>query len=509
MAMHVLVSVAIVCLIAGILSKLAKSLKAGGKRALYPPGPKPRFLVGNMFDFPTNCAAEKYIEWGEKYKSDILHASALGNHVVVLNKLEDADELLERRSRKYSDRPAIPVVKLMGWEGNVALMSYGNDWRIHRKICQQNFRQDAAPKYYPIQLDKVKEFLRGLLESPERFEDHGKLYVTQHSPIKTIIHVDMRCVQAADESILLGATLVLPGGSLINIFPFLRHIPPWVPGATSGKTAAEVKRLTEEVVSSPMNVLKERMMNGTAPPSLVSNFLEKKATIGASEREELVVKNVAYTVYGAASDTTISATGTVFYAMAIHPEVQKKAQEEIDRVVGSARLPDFGDRPSLPYTEAIYREVLRWRPPLPLGVPHCLSEDDYYKGYFIPKGTTILGNIWAMTHDEEIYQDPYNFKPERFFDDDGNLNADDHILAYGFGRRACVGKYVASSTMWLLIASLLATFDIRKAKDEFGNEIEIKDDYADYGSVLQHKKHFECSITPRSQRIRQLLAEGN
>ena len=105
--------------------------------------------------------------------------------------------------------------------------------------------------------------------------------------------------------------------------------------------------------------------------------------------------------------------------MVQYPEVQRKAQVEIDRVIGSTRLPDFNDRPALPYLEAIYREVMRWSQSIPLGVPHALSEDDYYKGYFIPKGayyillfltvsnlltdifsqrlgTTVFGNIWFV-----------------------------------------------------------------------------------------------------------------
>ena len=74
--------------------------------------------------------------------------------------------------------------------------------------------------------------------------------------------------------------------------------------------------------------------------------------------------------------------------MTVHPEIQKKAQDELDRVVGSERLPDFSDRPSLPYIEALYRELLRFKPPVPMAVAHALTEDDYYKGYFIPKGVS-------------------------------------------------------------------------------------------------------------------------
>ena len=140
------------------------------------------------------------------------------------------------------------------------------------------------------------------------------------------------------------------------------------------------------------------------------------------------------------------------YLIGKNPHVQRKAQEEIDRVVGNSRLPDFNDRASLPYIEAIYRELFRYEPPLGIGIPHSLVEDDIIDGYFLPKGLSnwmllgrllnlILGsmvssNIWAMTHDENVYPDPFTFKPERFFNSDGTLNDDNRVLAYGFGRRS-------------------------------------------------------------------------
>ena len=76
--------------------------------------------------------------------------------------------------------------------------------------------------------------------------------------------------------------------------------------------------------------------------------------------------------------------------MVTHPEIQMKAQAELDRVVGTDRLPSYADRASLPYIEAIYRELLRWRPPLNMGVPHTSTKDDNYEGYFIPKGLFVF-----------------------------------------------------------------------------------------------------------------------
>lgn len=84
--------------------------------------------------------------------------------------------------------------------------------------------------------------------------------------------------------------------------------------------------------------------------------------------------------------------------MALHPAVQEKAQAEIDRVVGRDRLPEAGDRESLPYLEAVYREVMRWRPALPLALPHCVVQDDNYQGYVIPKGKTRSPVKGSPTH---------------------------------------------------------------------------------------------------------------
>ena len=88
--------------------------------------------------------------------------------------------------------------------------------------------------------------------------------------------------------------------------------------------------------------------------------------------------------------------GAFFLAMALHPEVQKKAQQELDAVVGTERLPDFSDRPSLPYITAIVKELLRWHPALPTGVPRRSLADDEYNGHLIPGGTTIFVNIWCV-----------------------------------------------------------------------------------------------------------------
>ena len=116
---------------------------------------------------------------------------------------------------------------------------------------------------------------------------------------------------------------------------------------------------------------------------------------------------------------TVSSMACFFLAMALFPEVQRKAKEEIDRVVGTDRLPTFADRAQLPYVDAVVKETLRWHPVAPMGLPHQTSDDDIYNGMFIPKGSMMMPNIWGFMHDPNTFHDPMTYKPERFLGVDG------------------------------------------------------------------------------------------
>ena len=123
--------------------------------------------------------------------------------------------------------------------------------------------------------------------------------------------------------------------------------------------------------------------------------------------------------------------------MIANPGAMKKAQEELDRVVGKGELPDFCHKDSLPYIDALIKELLRWSPPVPLSSPNRAMQDDFYRGYFIPKGATVIQNIWAIFRDPNIYPDPAAFNPDRFLKD-GKINPpvfDPEDRVFGAGRR--------------------------------------------------------------------------
>jgi len=192
--------------------------------------------------------------------------------------------------------------------------------------------------------------------------------------------------------------------------------------------------------------------------------------------------------------------------MVAFPEAQRRAQAELDAVVGRDRLPTFSDAPHLPYIHAIVRETLRWRPVAPLGVPHVATHEDWYEGMYIPKGTACIANIWQCNHDRAVYgDDADDFRPERFLDE-RDPNQEGHS-AYGFGRRACVGKLLANDALFMDVARTLWAVNIERVRDESGNELlPDTDGLGDVGLFI-NPAPFDCKITPRFREVKSLLAE--
>ncbi|KAF8872239.1 cytochrome P450 [Infundibulicybe gibba] len=476
-------------LIAGSLCRRYLQSARSRRRFPFPPGPKPKPLIGNALEIPTQEAWMTYTRWAETYESNILHAEALGQHIIILNSLEDVIEIMEKRASNYSNRPPLPMLELMDCVNfNAVLLPPGDLWQRHRRVFQQSFRKDAVRLYEPIEARKIRQMLRGILESPENLQLHVRTVAA--AIIMAIVYghdisaMNDKFVLIAEEVADISTKAMLPGAWLVNTFPVLRHIPPWFPGAKFHQVAGQVRALSYQMQNAGFDFVRRSMGGGTGEPSLLRSLLEANDAEGGSAEHEAVLKGVSATAYGAGADTTVSAITTFFYAMATHPDVQRKAQDELDAVIGNDRLPELGDRSSLPYVEAIYRELMRWQPVVPLGVPHTSNTDDIYKGFFIPKGSIVFANVWAMTHDENTYKDPDHFRPERHFDDQGKLGKNDTILTFGFGKRVCAGRHLASSTVWLTITSVLATLNIAKAKDSQGNDIEIEGKYT--GAMVRY-----------------------
>ncbi|KAJ6466260.1 cytochrome P450 [Mycena sanguinolenta] len=502
-------SLAQLVLAAVALGVFRKAFRAWQRRHLpFPPGPPPHALIGNLHDLPTKLPWLTYTKWGMQY-GDLIHVSAPGQHIVVVNSFKTAVELFEKRSHIYSDRPASTMVQLMGWDFALSLFPWGDKWRAHRKMFHQHFRADVARSYHPIQIEKVHLLLQGNLLSCDTAKGRPKSSVAAAIIMATVYGYEVQStndhfIAISENALKKLSDSLFPGAVAVNTFPILRYLPSWMPGAGFQQFAAECRPLTKEMQEVPLNFVKQNIRDGIDSTSVVAKLL------AANCYDEVAIQSVAATAYAGGADTAVSSLASFCLAMALYPEIQKKAQTEIDTVIGAGRLPEFEDRPSLPFVEALYREVMRWKPVTPLGVAHASTEDDVYNGYFIPKGNSLsvcpvpsILTAWAMTHDESIYHEPDRFNPDRFFTADGKLNEDDTILTFGFGRRICLGRHQADATVWATIVSVLSTFNIAKAKDATGKEINIDPKYSD--GLVSHPEPFACSITPRSEMAKTLV----
>jgi len=257
-----------------------------------------------------------------------------------------------------------------------------------------------------------------------------------------------------------------------------------------------------DMADIPHEYVKQQMAAGTALPSFTSKLLGDSDVDSAAEFN---IKWSAASLYSGGADTTVSAINSFFLAMSLYPEVQRKAQAEIDAVVGNDRLPTFTDREHLPFIEALVLEVQRWNPVTPLGVPHRVIEDDVYDDYLIPKGSIVVANIWKMTHDPQVYSNPYEFNPDRFMGP--NPEKDPRDVCFGFGRRICPGLNLADASVFISCAMSLAVFDVSKSVDDSGRVIEPIVEYTD--GTISHPKPFSCSIKPRSEKSEALIHAAN
>jgi len=312
-------------------------------------------------------------------------------------------------------------------------------------------------------------------------------------------------IEIAEKAVLATNQAIIPGAFMVDMLPFLKYVPSRVPGAGFKTKAKEWSKLIINLREIPFRETKRNISDGVASPSFVLNSLQRMDEKRNLEEQERAIQSTAGIVYAAGADTTLSALESFIYAMVLYPEIQIKAQKELDGVLrGPGQLPDHSDKADLPYVSAIVMEVLRWNPVAPLGVPHYLAVEDEYKGFRIPAGSILMANSWAILHNEIDYPDPLDFKPERFLKD-GQQNPgikDPATSAFGFGRRICPGRHFAQSSIWITIASILSCFEISKAIDENGLFIEP----SGYSSgLISGPLPFQCSIRPRSAEAEQTI----
>ncbi|KAH9051447.1 cytochrome P450 [Lactarius vividus] len=478
----------------------------------YPPGPPSWPVIGNLLDVPKLSPWLAYTNMSKKYgKIDPLLVPFLGQVVVILCSPTAIKDLVERRGDLYADRMPFPIFEpeIMDVDWFLPISRFGKYWREGRRLLDRSFRPSAIVIHRRLIEENTRVFLGQLLATPNAFRKHIELFLQGKIVMRLTYGYDPKenddMLVPPRRIVSIMKQFILPGAALINHLPFLQHLPSWVPWFKYEPLASECRELARRTKNEPIDFVRNSMREGTTIPSLATEYLQEADLLSDLDSQLRMqgIKDILGSLFIGNSlhhlrIHTTASLSSLFLALILYPEVQKQAQAELDAVTSRDRLPTYDDKPRLPYIEAMSKELLRWQMVTPLGDgPRATTDDDFYRGYFIPKGLWI-GR--AVLHDPELYPDPEAFNPDRFLNEDGTFRDDPMIsLAFGAGRRICPARHFVDTMLFIVTASVLSVFNVTRAKDKDGNDIPVA------VPPLDQLPKFECSITPRDKVAEDLI----
>ncbi|KAF2174241.1 hypothetical protein M409DRAFT_35217 [Zasmidium cellare ATCC 36951] len=478
----------------------------------FPPGPPTVPILGNLPQLPTTKSFVKFRELGRQYGP--LVGLKLGpQNMVILNDYKAVLDLFDRRGNIYSSRPDNHIANDILFQNQVhALFTpYGDKWRQLRRIIQELLRTSAVDKLVPLQTAESTQTLYHLLHDPNRWYDHIRRYsmavmlasifglrgASFDSPrVKTLWDITEQNT-AINE---LGAT------PPVDIFPFLKLLPdflsPW------RIWARNIRKDYRKWLFGLVRESREHSARPDAPDCFLGQMFR------GQEKNGLDDEGIAYvgsSLLEAGTDTTASTILSFLLAMVTYPSCLRKCQDEVDARCGTLRSPSIDDLDHFPYIRACMDETLRWRPVAAGGIPHTLTQDDHYEGYFFPKGTMFFANTWSIHRSQEFAR-PDDFIPERFLknkfgiDQKASGDADIHPTqdggdgrrihyVFGAGRRICSGQRMAEHSLMINLAKLVWAFNFT-APPNTTIDTSIETGYE--GGFLVNPKKFPVDITPRS-----------
>lgn len=450
----------------------------------------------------------KFKDWGDQYGS--VYSLKIGvSTMVVLNDPRAVYELLNVRRVSFNDRPSDEQWDLVFQDLNFAIMHSNDVWRAVRKLLSNLLSPKILDgKLAKIQEAEVSRLMLDLLETPEEFKTSVQRTTFSTATVVLYGHSipDWKSCWGSDflDAIAETSVAIQPGSYLPTAhFPLLKLIPDsWVP---SKRLAKKTHIHIRQTFVNARQLVDERRRNGDIRESLADQYLDGQVKLDVPLTDAQVDWTLLGTAHQAASETTASATMVNILLLATHKHVQEKAREELDRVCGTERMPQWSDAKDLPYITCIVKEGLRIKPVIPAGLPYRAKEDVWYEGMLIPKDATIVLPAWSLNYSN--YANPSIYDPDRYVNHkkssmDYVTGADyenrDHYT-FGAGMRMCVGMHLADRTLWRTVARMLWAFRIEPPIDENGNLVEL-DLEAFHEGLVYCPLPYKVRFIPRSEK---------
>lgn len=419
-----------------------------------------------------------------------------------------AEDCLHHNDVIFANRPRLLGGKILAYDYTTLLWApYGSLWRNHRRIAATEI---LSPHRLHLLADIRADEVRSLLKN---INDQAALGNDSKVEIKTALveltyNIMMRMIagkrmdsEEGKRFKLLLKELLSLGGAFNpgDFFPFFKYL---------GLNKAAEKKITaifvkldgffQELVDEQRRIMeKEGDSDGNNMKSknLIQVLLGLQKTDPTYSTND-IIKGLIQILFLTGTETSSS---TVEWATALllkHPEIQDKVRKEIIEQVGHDRLIEEHDLQHLPYLHCIINETLRMYPVAPIVPPHESSEDCVVGGYHIPKGTMLNVNLWAIQNDPKVWDEPRQFKPERFENVEGE-RIGYKFMPFGSGRRSCPGENMAKRVVGLALGSLIQCFEWEGGEEEIDMEEQV--------SVSMWKANpLQAKFKPRKQMIKLL-----
>lgn len=371
---------------------------------------------------------------------------------IVLNSSRVVHEIINKRAAITSERPEFPVIGGLVSRNKRTVLRQTKHWQDGRRVMQHLLNGTNVRSYGPILESESLHLLVNYLQQPGQWYRHNYRYAY------FVIHRIVAGERSGHTPEQLGNFQRITvefirsiNVSLVDFFPFLARLPThlqlWRPRWRA------IGQDHFNVLSSWWVPVSKTISEG-APPSFIQDVLLRNKRFSEDEEEAIYL---ATSIVAAGSDNVRMTINTFIMAAISHPEVMQKARKEIDNICGenAERLPSLLDIGHLRYVLALVKEVLRWRPTVPLIPQHRLTEAFDFEGYHFPAGVDFVINSPSVCGEGA---DAKAFKPDRWLD-----GTEDNIVAglwqFGGGRRVCVGYKLAQQELFLAYSRLLYCFD--------------------------------------------------